>query len=115
MSEVTPIEETMTLADAGRILGITRQRVWQYVNDGLLDTVEINGRLRILKSSVDTFVTPRGWVDMRRTFEEIVRSTITQLKTSEEKLTTGEIFGTVVKNILDSENSKYRVSKAIRN
>ena len=108
-------EYSITLSEAGRRLGVSCERVRQYVAQGLLKTETVNNRPRVLVSSLETFIPRQNWVGVRRSFQQDVSTAINELKTSQDiVLTPGEIFGRVVKSIIDSPRSHQTVNNAFK-
>lgn len=57
------IQAVFTIAEAGRRLGVSRQRAHQLVRAGVLGTVAISGRVYVSAVSVELY---RRWRDEQR-------------------------------------------------
>lgn len=106
-------EYSITLSEAGRRLGVTCERVRQYVAQGLLKTEMVNNRPRVLVSSLETFIPKQKWVSVRRSFQQDISAAIQELKvTQDNTLTPGKIIGRVIETIVDSPHSRQTVKDA---
>lgn len=76
-------EDLYTPSEAGRELGVSHARVFQYMNENRFTIVECNtdpGRRYLLKSEVHNFIDPKQWAAIRKTATKELNQTIRNMR-----------------------------------
>jgi excisionase family DNA binding protein len=54
-NQVMRLEDTMTTQEAAEALGIGRQRIYDLIKDGRLDSIKVANRIYVSKKSIENF------------------------------------------------------------
>ena len=94
------MENTVSPANAARILGTSRQAVFYYIKKELLKPVSVDEKIRIPLDQVAKFVKPREKVGLRRVVADLTENFMSESERTHDADALDAVIGRYMRGVL---------------